>query len=402
MQTERKQLVIIGHGLAAHYLIEAMRAQEAWRITVIGAESVGHYNRIQLSPLLAGEISEQALLRNGIDDDLQHPIERRYGIAATNIDATHRQVALADGSRIDYDALVLATGARSAMPAIGGIEADHVFPFRTLADTQALRNLPRACPVIVIGGGLLGIEAATGLAGRGHRVHLLHRRPILMNQQLDATASGLLAQALTARGIELHLGADPRVLATRNHRVSGAVLHDGSYLPAAAVVCATGIVPNAGLAATAGCAIGRGVIVDDRLQTSIAGIYALGECCEFQRRTYGLVAPVREQASVLAKQLSGRPARYADAPFVTRLKVSGLHVHSLGEQPADGDSMTWLDRRLGGYRRLWLRNQRLVGALLMGDISDSDWYLQLLRDATDISPIRTQLLFGRPWCEQAA
>lgn len=401
MQAKR-YLVMIGHGLAARYLLEAMQPCNGWRITVIGDESVGHYNRIQLSPLLAGELSEQALFQRDADVRPRHPVEYRYGVAAVSIDAGHRQVVLADGERIAYDALVLATGARPALPAIGEIDTGNIFSFRTLADTHALQSLPAACPVIVVGGGLLGIEAATGLAGRGHPVRLLHRQPVLMNQQLDATASALLAEALTARGIQLHLDASPRVLATRNRQVSGVVLQDGSYLPTTAVVCATGINPNTGLAATAGCAIGRGVIVDERLETSVAGIYALGECCEFQGQTYGLVAPIREQATVLAQHLSGHPAHYADMPFVTRLKVSGLQVHSLGEQAADGDSMFRLDRRLGEYRRLWLRNDRLVGALLVGDVSDSDWYLQMLRDATDINPIRTQLLFGRPWCEQAA
>ncbi len=307
-----------------------------------------------------------------------------------------------DGERIDYDTLVIATGARASLPPLPGVADLHgVTGFRSLQDVERLRGWcgsRSGARAVVIGAGLLGVEAAVGLRRLGASVTLVHRRPVLMNRQLDAKASSLLAAALTDRGIRVRTGCDPKRL-VGDGLVSGVELEQGgalSTVPADLVVFATGILPNRELAQTAGLDCANGIRVDDALRTSDRHVHALGECCEFQGNTYGLVAPVQEQARVLARVLRGQRVRYRDPALVTRLKVSGLDIHSMGQVEARAGQQTlWLsDAATGVYKKLILENNQLRGVLLVGDVRHSQWYFQSQQSGRDVSALRGVLLTG--------
>ncbi len=387
-------LLIIGGGMAGLMLIEALRGRGDRRsIGLVGAEDPLPYNRVLLSPMLAGECDWADVVSHDEDWYTDHQVHLYLGRRVESIDHQHHRLHCDSGELLTYRQLVIATGARASRPRLPGSQASGVHNFRDLADLQRLSNLPAGSRIVVVGAGLLGIEAATGLAARGVHVTLLHRHATLMNRQLDTTAAELLDSSLCERGIEVRTGVAPAVLATRRGQVSGVVLEDGHYLPADGVVFATGIEPEITLAHRAGLAVGRGIQVDEGLATSVPDIFALGECCERNGRTVGLLEPIREHARVLAARLCDEPDRCEETPFITRLKVSGLAVHSLGEQPEDAESLTLLDRHLRHYRRLWIRDNRLIGALLVGSVGDSSHYLQLLRANTDLSDLRIQLLF---------
>lgn len=395
-----RKLVIIGNGMAGNRLAETLAVREAgWQVTIIGDEPVPHYNRIMLSPLLAGETTQAAITAHDEAWYRERGIRLRLGAPVTGIDRIRRRVSC-DGESIPYDALVLATGSRPAIPDLPGSTLDGVMGFRELADVQALQAARRhGEDVAVIGAGLLGIEAAVGLAAQGFRVRLLHRQAVLMNRQLDAAASSLLEHALRARGIAVHAGVRIEAL-FGNTRVESVVLGDGSTLPASTVVFATGIRPNTALAAAAGLDVAQGILVDERLTSSDSRIFALGECCEIAGNTFGLLAPIWQQVEVLADVLCGSArAAFAEQALATRLKVSGLDVHSMGEfDAADAEALLYRDAAHGTYRKLLLRDNRVVGALLVGDVSDSQWYADLLQRHTDISAWRQTLLFGRALC----
>ncbi|MBV9956464.1 MAG: NAD(P)/FAD-dependent oxidoreductase, partial [Pseudolabrys sp.] len=326
------------------------------------------------------------------------------GHNAVSIDPAIRRVRLAGGATLPYTRLVLATGSRAIRLNVPGMDLPGVLTFRDLGDVA---NIEKAASkhrnAVVVGGGLLGLEAAYGLAKLGVSVAVVHLMDRLMERQLDPHASDLLKQAVGRRGIAVHLNAETTAIRGKS-RVEEVALRDGTVLPADLVVVAAGIVPNVGLARSADLAVNRGVVVDDTMQTSRADIYAIGECAEHRGVCYGLVEPAYEQADVLAAQLSGRRAHYAGSIVATNLKVSGVNVFSAGNflSGADTEQILLTDPSLGAYKKLVLKEGRLAGAVLFGDTADASWYLDLIRSGAPIAAIRNDMMFGQAIAERAA
>lgn len=390
-------LVIIGNGMAAAKLAEelAERALGRYAVAVVGAEPHLAYNRVLLSDVLAGKVSvaETQLRPAGWWRD--KGVTLLYGTPATRIDRAGKAVLLADGRRLPYSRLVLATGSEAIRPPIPGADLRGVTTFRDLSDVRTLMASARyGTRAVVIGGGLLGIEAATGLAKAGAETTLVHVMDRLMERQLDPRAAALLRQAVEAQSVRVELEAQTGAIDGET-AATGLRLADGRLLPADIVVMACGVRPNVGLARAAGLKVGRGIAVDDTLATSDPDIFALGECAEHGGTCYGIVAPAYEQARVLARRLAGGDARYGGSVLATNLKVSGVFVFSAGDIGPGGEDIVFSDRGLGLYRRLVIRDGRLSGAVLYGDTSDGPFYLDLITNRTPIAALRANLAFGR-------
>ncbi|GHB21705.1 NAD(P)/FAD-dependent oxidoreductase [Salinicola rhizosphaerae] len=391
-----EHLVIIGNGMAGHRLISELagRSDRPRRISVIGEEPATAYNRILLSPWLAGEIEREAL-------DLPVPVEAvtsHLNERVIDIDRKHRTLRTQTGRTLDYDRLVIATGSRATRPAVPGTELANVGAFRTLADAEWMAARTSGDRAVVVGGGLLGLEAAEGLRKRGLEVTVLQRGSRLMNRQLDATAAEWLRETLTARGLKIETGATlARCEGDAEGRVSAVVLSDGRRLPANCVVFAAGITPNVELGRQAGLVTERGIVVDHYLTTSDPAIHALGECCEHRGASVGLVEPIWQQVETLADVLCQRPATpYAARECATRLKVGGISLYAFGptdETPGD-EILAYADAALGDYRRLLLRDGRLVGAVLYGDSADGPALFRLAQSSAVLPEPRDALLFG--------
>ena len=371
-----EDLVIIGNGMAATRLRERLLAlaPQRWRITVIGRETHGSYNRIQLSPVLSGEtVFHDTLLRTP-DEDARQGVTLLQGESVLTID-TRQRTLTTDRRRLRWDHLVFATGADPTLPAIPGVAQPHVGGFRTLADVERMLSIPG--PALVLGGGLLGIEAAAALRRRGREVTLVHRHGWLLDRQLDATAGELLAQALRQRGICCRLGEGIAAIYRDSVTLTG-----GARLPAAQVLIAIGITPATALARAAGIPCGRGIVVDRQLRSVVDGVSALGECCEVDGETVGLAAPCLAQAEIVAQRLAGQPtADFHYRPSGTRLKVTGIDIFSAGEtNDAPGSrALTAFDPLSQHYRRLTLRDGRLTGVMLYGDTAAAAALLQHLQ-----------------------
>lgn len=400
-------LIVIGNGMAAAKFCEELANQGLGRysVAVIGAEPHLAYNRVLLSSLLAGEVTVGDIELRNRDWWQARGVTLIYGRPALSIDTERNRVNLSDGSSLGFSKLVLATGSHPIRLPIPGMELPGVMTFRDRADVDAL--LAAAKPgtrAIVIGGGLLGLEAATGVAAAGTRTTVIHLMDRLMERQLDPRAGALLKKAVEARGIEVLLGASTAAIegqeSAEGRRVAGLRLSDGRLLPADLVIVACGVRPNADLARAAGLACNRGVMVDDGLATSHADIHAIGECAEHRGQVYGLVEPAYEHARVLARRLAGRPAAYEGSVTATNLKVSGVHVFSAGDFTggAGTQDIVLSDPGIGLYRRLILRQDgqgtRLIGAVLFGDTADGLFYLDLIRSGRDIGAQRADLAFG--------
>jgi nitrite reductase (NADH) large subunit len=326
----------------------------------------------------------------------------RTGEPALALDVARREVVLRDGERMPFDRCVLATGAepiRLAVPACG---LAGVTTFRTLADVAYLEAAAaRRAPAVVIGGGLLGIEAAYGLARAGVPVTLLHLLDRLMERQLDAEGAAILKTALEARGIRVLLQAQTCALHGAS-AVTSVELQDGRHIACGLVVMAVGVRASTGLATTAGLPTRRGIIVDDRLETAVPGIHAIGDCAEHGGVCHGLIEPAHEQARVLAKVLCGEAATYARSALATNLKVSGVPVFSAGDFEGEGaEAIVVRDETTPAYRKLVVRDGRLAGAVLVGDTHDALWYAELIRSRRPIGPIREALAFGEAFAEAA-
>lgn len=394
-------LVIVGNGMAGQRLVEGLVRRDGAprRITLIGEEPCPAYNRILLSPLLAGELERDALTLRDADWYAAHGIELVLGERVESLDRATRRLTTDGGREVTYDRLVMATGSRPASPSVPGLELDGVHAFRDLDDAAALtRAAEDGGRAVVIGGGLLGLEAAEGLRKRGMAVHLVQRSERLMNRQLDVTAAALLEDALAGRGLEIVTGGRLEHLEDDGHgRVTAVRLADGRRLSADCVVVAIGIIPNAELGRMAGLEVDRAVVVDARLTTSDPAVHALGECCEFEGRTYGLVEPIWRQVEVLAAHLAGEDTDgYVETPTATKLKVSGVSLYSFGPIEADEDHevLTYHDPQHGDYRRLLLRAGRLEGAVLYGDTAAGPWYFAQSLAGHDLGACRQALLFG--------
>jgi nitrite reductase (NADH) large subunit len=397
-------LVIVGNGMAAARLVDELVKISLGRyaIAVIGEEPRLAYNRVLLSSVLAGETASHDIELKPAGWWRDRGVTLKYGCRVTEIDVGRRELKIAGDESIEFSRLVLATGSSPLSLNLPGVDLAGVHTFRDSRDVDLLLTLAaRKRPVVVIGGGLLGLEAAYGLAKAGTPVKLLHLMDCLMERQLDAPAADLLKTLVERKGIEVLLKADTKRL-YGSTRVEGVELADGRKIDADAVVFAAGIRPNTVLAQEAGIAVNRGIMVDDYLQTSAPDIYALGECAEHCGVCYGLVEPAYEQARVLARHLSGRNAVYTGSVVATNLKVSGVSVFSAGDfLGADGSEAIMLsDVRRGTYKKLVIADGRLIGAVLVGDVGDALWYLELIRGKKPIAAIRKEMMFGRSLADE--
>lgn len=390
-------LVIIGSGMAATRLVETLRRRGDRRsIAVLGAERSLPYNRIMLSPLLSGETDWQQLVSHSAEWYEQHAIDLHLGRAVQRVDRSLRRVHCVDGFSLSYTQLIFATGSRSALPALPGIELPGVSGFRDVLDVAKLQKAASGRgSAVVLGGGLLGLEAAVALAARGMSVTLVHRATQLMNRQLDAVAASYLQKAIEKRGVTVITGRSPVAIAG-SARASGVVLDDGTKLATELVVAATGITPVTDIATQAGLSVNRGIVVDKQLGTSDRAIFAIGECCEMNGETVGLVAPIWQQVDVLAANLCGEAKCFEEKPYVTMLKVSGIDVHVMGEQNVAGDArlLTYQDRDHGIYKKLIIRNNVVIGALLFGDIADSQLFFNLIQNQIHVGSNDCRLLLA--------
>lgn len=399
-------LIIVGNGMAATRLADELsrRALGRYSVAVIGDEPRLAYNRVLLSPLLAGEIGEPEIELKPAAWWRARGISTFYGRSVDSIDRAARTVTLRGGPTLPYGKLVLATGSTPLRPPFPGGDLAGVVTFRDTADVGAMQAYARrGARIVVIGGGLLGLEAAYGLARAGGSVTLLHLVDRLMERQLDHEGAGLLAAAMAARGIDVRLCAETKGFRGVGH-VEAVELADGTEIPADLVVIAIGVRPNTGLARTVGLSVGRGILVDDGLATDDPAIFAIGECAEHRGLAYGLVEPAYEQARVLATRLAGQDAAYRGSLLATNLKVSGVGVFSAGEfEAGDGAEMVVLrDPSAGIYRKFVLRESRLAGCVLVGDTQGALFYLGLIRSGQDISAIRADLPFGENYCVREA
>jgi nitrite reductase (NADH) large subunit len=399
-------LVIIGNGMAAARLVDELtrRALGRYAIAVVGAEPSLAYNRVLLSSVLAGEAATADIELKPAAWWRERGVTLLYGRAATAIDPHIRRVRLADGASLPYGKLVLATGSQPIRLSLPGMKLAGVHTFRDLSDVAAFQSAAgKKTRAVVIGGGLLGLEAAYGLAQAGAQVAVIHLMDRLMERQLDAPAAALLKQAVEARGISVLLETETKAIRGRR-RAEAVELADGRVLEADLVVMAAGIRPNVELARTAGLDIGRGIIVNDILQTSIAGIHAIGECAEHRGVCYGLVEPAYEQARILAAHLAGNTAEhYPGSIPSTNLKVSGVNVFSVGDflGGPGTESIVLTDPGIATYKKLVIADGRLVGAVLFGDTADGLWYLDLIKSGAPIERVRNRLAFGRALAEAA-
>ncbi len=392
-----EKLVIIGAGMASGRMLEELHELgAAYDITLFGAEPRGNYNRIMLSPVLAGEKAYDEIVTHDAAWYAAHNITCRFGEAVVKIDRKAKQVISAGGAT-PYDKLVVATGSASFFIPVAGKDLPGVVGFRDLDDVEAMM-VAAGKPggkAVIIGGGLLGLEAAAALKLQGMEVTVLHLMGHLMERQLDPAAGYLLQKTLESRGINVVCNAHTKAILGHGH-VDAVLLEDGEIYGADIVVMAAGIRPETRLAVESGLHVERGIVVDDALHTSDPHIFALGECVEHDEVVYGLVAPLFDMAKVLARTLTGARARFKAPAVATRLKVTGVELFSAGEfaENEGREDIVFRDPARGIYKRLVLEENRIVGIVMYGDTADATWFFAKLTEAEDISAIRETLIFG--------
>jgi nitrite reductase (NADH) large subunit len=393
-------LVIVGNGMAAARLVDELSrtALGRYAVAVIGDEPRLAYNRVLLSAVLSGETQSHDIELKPAAWWRDRGVTLKYGCRATEIDVGRRELKIANEESVSFSRLVLATGSTALRLNLPGADLAGVHTFRDTRDVDLLLTLAaQKKRVVVVGGGLLGLEAAYGLAKAGAPVTLIHLMDRLMERQLDAPAAELLKSLVERKGIRILLNANTsRILGdTRVERVE---LTDGRTLDADAVIFAAGIRPNISLAREAGIPVNRGVVVDDHLQTGVPNVFALGECAEHRGTCYGLVEPAYEQARVLARHLAGASAAYHGSVVSTNLKVSGVGVFSAGDfMGSEGsEAIVLSDFRHGTYKKLVIAEGRLTGAVLVGETGDALWYLDMIRNRQSVAAIRSDMMFGRP------
>jgi nitrite reductase (NADH) large subunit len=396
----RERLVVIGNGMAGCRAVEEILARDPDRfaITIFGAEPRVNYNRIMLSPVLAGEKTFDDIVINTTEWYAENAIELISGDRVDHIDREHQTIISRSGRVEPYDRLLIATGSDPLIIPIPGNDLEGVIGFRDLDDVDTmLAAAASGGEAVVIGGGLLGLEAAHGLSLRGMKVTVVHLAPTLMERQLDEAAGWLLRQELERRGQTILTGANTKVIHGIQGKVAGIELDDGTKVRADIVVMAAGIRPSTALARAAGIECERGILVDDHMVTSDPAVFAVGECAQHRGLCYGLVAPLWEMCRALADYLTVEPSGYAGSVTSTKLKVSGIDLFSAGDFSGgpDCEDVVLRDAARGIYKRLVLRDDRIVGAVLYGDTADGNWYFDLLRREEDISAIRDGLIFGQ-------
>ncbi len=398
----KPRLVMVGNGMAGVRTLEELLriAPDLYDITVFGAEPHPNYNRIALSPVLAGEQTLDEIVLNPLSWYAENGITLHTGETVTHIDRARRTVRSAGGFEVPYDRLLLATGSTPFMLPVPGSDLPGVIGYRDIADTQAMIDAAaKYRHAVVIGGGLLGLEAANGLMRRGMQVSVVHIMPWLMERQLDDAAGAMLQKSLEERGIRFLIGAKTQaLLAGDEGRVRAVRFEDGREIPADLVVMAAGIRPNTALAESCALHCQRGIVVSDTLQTvTDPRVYAVGECAAHRGIAYGLVAPLFEQAKVCATHLAQFGiGRYLGSQTSTKLKVTGIDLFSAGDFTggAGCEQIVLADPSGGVYKKLVIRGDKLVGACLYGDTVDGSWYFKLVREGRSIHDIRAKLMSG--------
>lgn len=402
----KAKLVIIGNGMAGAKLLEELSStNHDYDITVFGNEPYGNYNRIMLSPLLAGEKTLKDII---IFDRAWYDAK---GIALKfgndnhieKIDRIHKCVITRNGEITPYDRLVIATGSNPFILPIEGADLEGVMSFRDISDVENMIEIARTHKkAVVIGAGLLGLEAAMGLCGRGMEVTVVHSNDIPLNRQLDQEAGELLKQALETRGLKFKMNARTEKIQGQA-RVEQICFDDGTILETDLVIMAIGIRPNMALAENCGLYCKNGIVVNDTLQTYDPSIYALGECIEHRGDTFGLVAPLYDQAAVLANHLTEHGvAQYQTLPTATKLKVTGINLFSVGNFLGTeiSESIFYRHKQQGIYKKIVIENNKIIGVVLYGDTQEGNYYHELLDAKTDIQSIRPYLLFGKALCQE--
>jgi nitrite reductase (NADH) large subunit len=396
----KPRLVIVGNGLVAQRTLEELLelAPGVFEITIFDAEPEPRgYNRILLSPLLAGKMRVDDIVTHPPEWYAKHGITLRSGDPIVQVDRVHRLVQSRRGVEAGYDRLLIATGSLPIRLSVPGADLPGVMTFRELEDVRAMLAAAKTHRrAIVIGGGLLGVEAAESLRLRGMEVTVVHLATHLMERQLDPEGATLLQRELENRGLKFILGARTSEILGK-HRVVGICLADGRQLPADLIVTAVGIRPNIDLAKAAGLRCDRGILVDDTLLTYDPAIYAVGECVQHREHTFGLVAPLWDQARVCAAYLAERGVRrYGGATLSTHLKVSGIELFAAGDcaESASSESVVLRDSKRGVYKRLIIENGKVRGAVLYGDTREGSWFADLIKEGRDVRLFRDQLFFG--------
>ncbi len=396
----KEKLVVIGNGMSGLRLIEDLLELDntKYDITVFGEEPHVNYNRIMLSYILSREKSFEDTIINHETWYEQNNITLYKGDKVIAINKDEKTVTSQSGKVVSYDKLLIATGSNAFIPKTTGSDLKNVIAFRTKADVDTIIDtIDKSKTAVVVGGGLLGLEAAYGIAMHGVKTILVHRSGSILSQQLDTTGGKLLQKNLETYGIEFKLNTTIETIGGENE-VETVKFSDGSEVSSNIVVFATGIIPNTALAKEADLECKKGILVDDYLKTSDESIYAVGECVEHNGNTYGLVAPLYEQAKILAKVLANKETEgYIGSTLSTRLKISGVDLFSAGDYLGDEttEELILLDEKVGIYKKLVIYDNKIIGIVLYGDTADASWYLKLLKEHTDISDLRTKILFGK-------
>ncbi len=410
-QSVKERVVVVGAGMAgSRFAAELLlNNPDRWHVTLIGEEKEVGYNRIMLSSLLAKEVARDELSLIDVDHFRSHQGEVIAHDAVQYIDANEKHVHLSSGISLPFDKLVIATGSRSSQLNIYGNDASNIIGFRDMEDVSVMESLSQGSQAVVIGGGLLGLEAAVGLVKRGHKVTVLHRSSYLLNRQLDEESAALLLERLQAMGVEFRLSVSPESFNSlsvsanevdstdKAHSIS---LSSGEVIAADLFVVATGITPEINIAKEAGLSVNRAILVNEFLETSHKDIFAIGECTEFSCNTFGLVEPIWGQMKSLLAYFENRFEPFSIEPVPTKLKVSGVHLFSVGKIQSENNEgvIQYIDRSLNHYRKLIVKEGKLVGAILYGNVADGSWYFQLIQNQTNVSGMLDRLIFGESYC----
>jgi nitrite reductase (NADH) large subunit len=398
---QKMKLAVVGNGMAGMRVVEELLkiAPDIYDITVFGDEPYPNYNRIMLSPVLANEQTIEDIILNSREWYAENNITLCTGARVNKIDRKNRVVYAEDGSSAEYDRLLLATGSKPFMLPISGADLEGVLGYRDIKDTNDMIEAAKKYKhAVVIGGGLLGLEAANGLTIQGMDVTVVHKNEWLLERQLDKTAGKMLQKSLEAKGLKFLLQKDTEQLIGKEGRVSAIRFKDGQEIPADLVVMAVGIRPNFALAQSAGIYCDRGIVVNDTMQTYDPRVYAVGECVSHRGISYGLVAPLFDMAKVCATHLANFGiGLYKGSVTSTKLKVTGIDLFSAGDfSGGEGTEEIVLHDAVGGvYKKLVIQNDKIIGSVLYGDTTDGSWYFQMLRDGKAIHEIRDHLMFGQ-------
>ena len=398
----KEKLVVIGNGMAPGRMLEHLfeLAPDHYDVTIFNAEPRVNYNRLMLSPVLSGEKTYEDIITHDDAWYNKHGVTLHKGKRVDAIDSAAKTVTAADGTKAAYDKLVIATGSSPFIIPVPGHKLEGVVTYRDLDDVEKMLAVARrgGCKAVVIGGGLLGLEAAAGLQMQGMEVSVVHLAPHLMERQLDQAAAHLLESELKRRGVVCYTKANTKeILGTT--KVEGVKLEDGTHLPCEMVVMAVGIRPSTTLAKQSGFEVGRGIVVNDQMLTNDPSVYALGECAEHRGQVYGLVAPLYEMARTIAEDLAGQESAYQGSVTSTKLKVTGVDLYSGGDfaEAKDREEVVLRDAARGIYKRLVIKDNRIIGVVMYGDTGDGPWFFDKLKKGEDISANREMLIFGQAY-----